>query len=232
MATTVTSTERIKKSAVGGGSSKGKNGRPPRNGNGGNGHGGRGEEAGREFSTAQYRIGMWVALAAIAMMFTALTSAYIVRAAGASDWRPLATPRVLWLSTALIILSSITFELARRALKRRQDSAYSRWLLLTVVLGLGFLAGQFWAWRQLVGQGVYVNTNPHSSFFYLLTGTHGVHLIGGILALDFLLFRTWRKPAGEYSEERRRASADAVALYWHFMDALWVYLFLLLFLWR
>jgi cytochrome c oxidase subunit 3 len=175
---------------------------------------------------------MWVALAAIAMMFTALTSAYIVRAASGDDWRPLALPRILWLSTALIIASSFTFEAARRALRRGLDGAYTRWLLLTVLLGLGFLASQLIAWRQLVAQGIYVATNPHSSFFYLLTGAHGVHLIGGILALDFLLFRTWRKTVGEYAAERRLAAADAVSLYWHFMDGLWVYLFLLLFLWR
>jgi cytochrome c oxidase subunit 3 len=232
---TVTSTERVvKKKGVGGvGPRGGKNGPPPRNGKGFGGGNGRrrGGDAGG-FSPAKYRLGMWVALAAIAMMFTALTSAYIVRAASGDDWRPIAMPRILWLSTALILASSFTFEAARRALKRDRDSVYTRWLLLTVLLGLGFLAAQLIAWRQLVAARIYVATNPHSSFFYLLTGAHAVHLIGGIAALDFLLFRTWRKSVGEYATERRRAAADAVSLYWHFMDGLWVYLFLLLFLWR
>jgi cytochrome c oxidase subunit 3 len=233
---TVTSTERVARKTgkgVGGGPRGGKGGPPPRNGKGfGNGGGpGRGGDS-QGFSPARYRLGMWVALAAIAMMFTALTSAYIVRAASGDDWRPIAMPNILWFSTGLILASSFTFEAARRALKRGQDSIYSRWLLLTVLLGLGFLASQLIAWRQLVSQGVYVATNPHSSFFYLLTGAHGVHLIGGILALDFLLFRTWRKTVGAYTAERRRAAADAVSLYWHFMDGLWLYLFLLLFLWR
>jgi cytochrome c oxidase subunit III len=236
---TVTSTERVvKKTGRGvGGGPGGKNGPLPRNGKGLGGRGGGprrrdGGDSSQEFSPARYRLGMWVALAAIAMMFTALTSAYIVRAASGDDWRSLDPPRVLWLSTALILASSFTFEAARRALKRGHDSAYSRWLLLTVLLGSGFLASQLVAWRQLVAQKIYVATNPHSSFFYLLTGAHGVHLIGGILALDFLLFRTWRKSGGEHAALRRVAAADAVSLYWHFMDGLWLYLFLLLFLWR
>jgi cytochrome c oxidase subunit 3 len=234
---TVTSTERVVKKTgkgVGVGPRGGPGGPPPRNGKGFGGGGGGPRRGGdsQGFSPARYRLGMWVALAAIAMMFTALTSAYIVRAASGDDWRPIALPGILWLSTGLILASSFTFEAARRALKRGKDSAYSRWLLLTVLLGLGFLVSQLIAWRQLVAQGVYVATNPHSSFFYLLTGAHGVHLIGGILALDFLLFRTWRKTVGEYPAERRRAAADAVSLYWHFMDGLWIYLFLLLFLWR
>jgi len=234
---TVTNTERVVKKpgkGVGVGPRGGKGGPPPRNGKGFGGGGGGSRRGGdsQGFSPARYRLGMWVGLAAIAMMFTALTSAYIVRAASGDDWRPLAMPRILWLSTGLILASSFTFEAARRALKRGLDSVYSRWLLLTVLLGLGFLASQLIAWRQLVAQRVYVATNPHSSFFYLLTGAHGVHLIGGILALDFLLFRTWRKTGGAYANERRRAAADAVSLYWHFMDGLWIYLFLLLFLWR
>ncbi|HEY0004432.1 MAG TPA: cytochrome c oxidase subunit 3 [Pyrinomonadaceae bacterium] len=230
----VTSTERLTKKGIGvGGGPKGKNGRPPRNGSGGDGgRGYQGREEPQGFSPARYKIAMWVALASIAMLFTGLTSAYIVRASVGDDWRPLSMPRILWLSTALIILSSLSFELARKALKKQRERAYGGWLLLTVMLGLGFLALQFAAWRQLVSEGIYIASNPHSSFFYLLTGAHGVHLIGGIIALDFLLFRTWRKQKGEFAQEKRLAIADTVALYWHFMDGLWVYLFLLLFLWR
>lgn len=233
---TVTTEQVVKKKGriVGGGGPRGgRGGPPPRNGKG-LGGGGRGPFGGggdsRGFQPARYRLGMWVALAAIAMMFTALTSAYIVRAASGDDWRPLALPRILWLSTALILASSFTFERARRALRKGLDQIYTRWLFVTVLLGLGFLGAQLAAWRQLVAAGVFLATNPHSSFFYLLTGAHAVHLIGGIVALDFLLFRTWRKAVQE--RERRLAAADAVALYWHFMDGLWVYLFLLLFLWR
>lgn len=181
---------------------------------------------------ARYRIGMWVALAAILMMFTSLTSAYIVRAASGTDWRPIAMPRILLLSTALIVISSAAIEAARRKLKAGFESAYRKWLWLTTTLGVGFLVSQLLAWRQLVRQGVYVASNPHSSFFYLLTATHGVHLLGGLLALAYLLVRTRKPSEDDEIREKRQASAGAVTLYWHFMDALWIYLFLLLFYWR
>jgi cytochrome c oxidase subunit 3 len=171
-------------------------------------------------------------LAGVTMMFTALTSAYIVRASSSNDWRPLDAPRLLWLSTALIVAGSLTFEIAKRALKRGKGALYSRWLMLTVLLGLGFLASQFLAWRQLVAQGIYVSSNPHSSFFYVLTGAHALHLLGGILGLDYLLLRSRRRLSEEHGEENRLAIVSSVALYWHFMGGLWIYLFLLLFLWR
>jgi cytochrome c oxidase subunit 3 len=228
----VTSTEKViqpKVGAVGSGPRKlGPNGGPR-----GNGHDGSGRDESESFSSSKYRIGMWVALAGVMMLFTALTSAYIVRASSSNDWRPIATPRLLWLSTALIILSSFTFEVSRRTLKSGNTSAYQRWLLLTVLLGLGFLAAQLMAWRQLVAQGIYLGTNPHGSFFYVLTGTHGLHLLGGILALDYLLLSSRRKNFVEqHGAARRQAIVNAIALYWHFMGGLWIYLFLLLFLWR
>jgi cytochrome c oxidase subunit 3 len=174
---------------------------------------------------------MWVALAAIVMMFTALTSAYIVRAASSNDWQKLPMPRVILLSTVLIVLSSVTFEAARRKLKAGFVAQYSRWLLFTTVLGFAFLVTQLLAWRQLVRQGVYVATNPHSSFFYLLTAAHGVHLFGGLLAMLYLVMRS-RQGDTELQRVKREASADAATLYWHFMDGLWIYIFLLLFFWR
>ena len=235
MDTTVTSTKGLTqpKVALGGGGA-GKAGKAGNGGGGprGNGHDGRRGDESDRYSLSKYRLGMWVALAGVAMMFTALTSAYIVRASTSNDWRPLGMPRLLWLSTALIILSSVTFEVARRTLRRRNVSAYQRWLLLTVLLGLGFLATQLLSWRQLSAQGIYLASNPHSSFFYVLTGTHGIHLLGGILGLDFVLLRSWRKSFDERGTAKRQAVVDAVALYWHFMLGLWIYLFLLLFLWR
>ena len=230
MDTMVTSTKGITQPKVGLGGGPRKVG--PNGGPRGNGHDGKGGDDAERFSPSKYRIGMWVALAGVAMMFTALTSAYIVRASTSNDWRPLAMPRLLWLSTALILVSSFTFEIARRTLKGGNTTAYQRWLLLTVLLGLGFLATQLLAWRQLVAQGIYVGTNPHGSFFYVLTAAHGLHLLGGILGLDYLLLRSRRKSYEEDGASKRQAAVNAVALYWHFMDALWIYLFLLLFLWR
>jgi cytochrome c oxidase subunit 3 len=181
---------------------------------------------------SRYRVGMWVSLASIAMLFTSLTSAYIVRSATSYDWLPIAVPRALFVSTGLLLLSSITLELARQKLKRSFQDSYSRYLLLTVLLGIVFLASQLSAWRQLAKQGVYLVSHPHSSFFYLLTGAHAVHLLGGLLALMFLWLRSRRQLSEPAVVARRQAAADAVTIYWHFMDALWIYLFLLLFLWR
>jgi len=231
MGTMVTSTNKVAQTKIGLGGGKRPAG-PNGGSGGGNGRDGGGDDAFRRFSPSKYRIGMWVALAGVTMMFTALTSAYIVRANSSNDWRPLEAPRLLWLSTALIVASSLTIEIARRALKRGESALYSRWLTLTVLLGLGFLASQLLAWRQLVTQGIYMASNPHSSFFYVLTGAHGLHLLGGILGLDYLLLRSRRSRFEEHGEEKRLAMAGSVALYWHFMDGLWIYLFLLLFLWR
>lgn len=177
----------------------------------------------------RYRIGMWVALAAILMMFTALSSAYIVRAASSSDWQPLTMPRILLLSTALLLISSGTVEIARRQWQSSVNNSHKRWLLVTFALGIAFLTTQLLAWRALVRQGVYVASNPHSSFFYLFTATHGIHLLGGLAALAFALLRS-RAPEGDrLAVAKSQGGADAVALYWHFMDLLWLYLFVLLF---
>ncbi len=230
MATTVTSSERVVETIGLGGRARAG---PGGNGNGfrKNGSGLGGNDEPLRFDVARYRIGMWVALASILMLFTALTSAYIVRAASGNDWRPLVMPKVLWLSTTVILISSATLWIARRALKSQNDAGYSRWLAVTVILGVCFLGCQLLAWRQLVAQGIYMAGNPHSSFFYLLTGAHGVHLLGGVMGLDYLLLRT-RRPADTVAGEiKRMGAADAVSIYWHFMDGLWLWVFALLFFW-
>jgi cytochrome c oxidase subunit 3 len=162
----------------------------------------------------------------------ALTSAYIVRqipalSGGTADWTPLQVPPMLWLNTAALLLSSVTMELARRALKRNEYHRFNRWITITTILGIGFLIGQLIAWRQLTEQGIYVDSHPHSSFFYLLTSLHAVHLMGGVIALGFVTVAALRMRIGM----KKRAAANVTALYWHFMDGLWIYLFLLLFFW-
>lgn len=228
MATTVTGTKPLTKTGFGGGSKSGGpngNGSPKRNGH-------RDAFFDARSAASRYRIGMWVALASILMLFTALSSAYIVRAASANDWQALRMPRVLLLSTALIIVSSITLEFARRKLKSGEQSAHKNLLVITGLLGLGFLGSQLLAWKELARQGIYISSNPHSSFFYLLTATHGVHLLGGLAGLGFLTLRSRLRTDDELAVIKSQAQTDAVSLYWHFMDALWIYLFLLLFLWR
>jgi len=226
MATMVTSTKPARKTSPGGGPKI-----PGPNGNGSKRHDGFRDP---EVQANRYRIGMWVGLASVAMMFTSLSSAYIVRSASSNDWTPLPMPRMLLLSTALILSSSASLEAARRKLKAGLSALYKRWLFVTVILGLAFLGAQLVAWRQLARQGIYLASNPHSSFFYLLTGAHAIHLLGGLLGLTFLWLH-WRRPESAGDETfvaKRKAATDAVTIYWHFMDALWIYLFLLLFLWR
>jgi len=225
MAATV-NTERVIETTVGGG---------PRPGNGfrknGGGRFGRDGEP-LQFSPSRYRIGAWAGIGGIVMLFTALASAYIVRSASGNDWQPIVMPKVLWLSTAVILISSVTMEVSRRALKQQHNSRYSSWLTVTVVLGLGFVATQLIAWRQLWRQGVYMASNPHSSFFYLFTAAHGVHLLGGLVALSCLLLRTRKQRDTVEGELRRIGAADAASIYWHFLDGLWISLFLLLFFWK
>ncbi|MGZ8843635.1 MAG: cytochrome c oxidase subunit 3 [Pyrinomonadaceae bacterium] len=225
MAATVTGADQVIDVSVGGGPR-------PKNGNGFHHNGRGGDEIPFRFSPARYRIGVWVAMASILMLFVALTSAYIVRSASATDWQALAMPKVLWLSTALIMISSVTVEVARRSLKQQRNSGYVLWLAITAILGVGFLGSQIIAWRQLVKQGVYLASNPSNSFFYLFTAAHGLHLLGGLCALGYLLARSSKATAQVDSELRRVGAADAAATYWHFMDVLWIGLFGLLMFWK
>lgn len=137
---------------------------------------------------------------------------------------------MFFLSTGLILASSLTFELGRRSLKSGEESSYTRWLMLTLLLGLAFLGTQFLAWKELRAQGVYLASNPHSSFFYLFTGVHGVHLLGAIFALLYLVLRM--RKSSELNSLRTKASTSVVSRYWHAMDGIWLWLFFLLLVWR
>ena len=219
-----------------GGRGRGGNGRggPGGGGPGGGGPGGEGGGEGpRRFSAERYRLGVLVAIASILMMFTALASALIVRSGlhTTKDWQGGQMPTFVYVSTGLIVLSSLTFMRAKASLRHSEEAGYQLWLTVTLLLGLGFLAAQVLAWRQLVAAGVYLASNPHSSFFYVLTGLHAIHLLGGILALAYLHWFA-RRGAGPEADLKRRALTDVVGIYWHFMDVLWVFLFLLLFFWR
>lgn len=242
MVTTVTdtrerSTGAKQQAGFKGGRPRGGNGsRGPQGGGAGqDGRGDNGDDGGASgWSPDRYRIGMMVGIGSILMMFTALASAYIVRAGlpGSTDWHPIELPRVVWASTALIIISSLTITVAQRHLRRGRDEAYALWLWSTFALGLAFLIAQLAAWRQLAARGIYLASNPHSSFFYVLTGLHGLHLAGGMLGLGFLLWRARAARANLAASAKQLTLTDVVVIYWHFMDALWVFLFLLLFLWR
>jgi cytochrome c oxidase subunit 3 len=191
---------------------------------GGFGGGDRPEHERERVPSRSYVIAMAMALAAIVMLFAAFTSALVVRKGLSFDWVSMPMPRVLWLNTALLLASSLTLELARRALGAHRSEAFARWLYVTTGLGVAFVAGQLLAWRELAAQGVYLATNPSSSFFYVFTAAHGLHLLGGIAALLYLVVRAGPIAAGR----QRRIAVDVTALYWHFMDGLWIYILFLL----
>jgi cytochrome c oxidase subunit 3 len=170
------------------------------------------------------RTGMYLALIGITMMFVAFSSAYVVRAGLSDDWQAIELPRLLWLNTAILLLSSVTIEEVRKSLREGMRTACNRWLLATTVLGAAFLVLQFVAWKQLASHGIYLATNPSSSFFYLLTAAHGLHLFGGVLALLYIDFEALRYRLGP----AKRTLVEVTAIYWHFMDGLWIYILCLL----
>ncbi len=194
------------------------------------------------------RLGLVVALTPVLMLFVSFTSAYIVRQGLPTldphtnqmvrDWIQIKLPTLLLANTVVLLLSTASMELARRQMKREvalspaaslsggllSDEKAMPWLGLTVLLGICFLTGQWLAWRELASRGFYVATSPSSSFLYLLTGTHAIHLLGGVLALLVAGGATLlRRPA-----VTRNILVDVTAWYWHFMALLWVYILCLL----
>jgi cytochrome c oxidase subunit III len=180
-----------------------------------------------DYSPPPSSTGIWVVLFAITMMFAAFTSALIVRKGSSLDWRHFTLPSTLYFNTLLLLASSVTLEISRRRIAafmgglKNQVENPARWLYITLFLGLLFVAGQYVAWRQLSAQGLYLATNPSSSFFYVLTATHALHVLGGLGGLIYVIRKLSKSSL-------RRSTLDATARYWHFMDVLWLYLLLLL----
>lgn len=194
----------------------------------------------------RYRLAVLSGLAGDFVFFAVLVSAFFVRQtqghidasdAFVTDWHPLAAPPILWLNTAILLLSTVTIETARRQLFHEIDimeewlglgrPAVRRaapWLIATILLGGAFLAGQWIAWKQLAQQGLFFSSNPNSHFFYLVTGTHGVHLLIGMIALLFALVAMFRLK----KVELRQIAVDCTAWYWHAMSVFWAFLFILL----
>lgn len=190
-------------------------------------YGGDGGSDGRGASRRASLTGLLVLLAASVMLFAAFTSAFFVRRGLSNDWVNTPLPHILWLNTAVLICSSVVIELARRALHSGHRVAFNGYWTAATVLGALFLGGQYIAWRQLNDAGFYLATNPSSSFFFLLTCVHAVHLLGGISALGYVDVQALRLQLGP----GKRTAVDVSAFFWHFLDAVWVYLMLLFFFW-
>jgi cytochrome c oxidase subunit 3 len=176
-------------------------------------------------SLNRYSTAIAIALVSILMFFMALASAFIVLRRGSAMWVAFHLPPVLWANTVILLASSFTLELARKRLALADSSGFRKLWLLTTGLGFLFVAGQLFAWRQLVAQGVYIASNQASSFFFIFTGAHAVHLLGGVGALLYVSFRKLNKARISLS-----AAAGIASYYWHFMNGLWVFLLALLYL--
>jgi cytochrome c oxidase subunit 3 len=231
----------------------GSGGTPPPTSYGGNG--GRGGDGSPDYGARlrRARLGLAVASVSITMLFVSFTSAYIFRQGLPTfdgrtntytrDWLTANLPvAMLLVNTLLLLLSSVTMELARRQITRQTALApvksipgvslgrerYFPWLGARVLLGLGFLVGQWMAWQELAARGFYLATNPSSSFFYLLTAAHALHLTGGLIVMTYAgTISLLHKPL-----ESRRMVVDITAWYWHFMALLWIYIFALLWFMR
>jgi cytochrome c oxidase subunit 3 len=170
---------------------------------------------------------IFVVMFAVMMMFAAFTSALIVRKGSSQDWQSFTLPSILYFNTLVLIASSLTLEFARRRVSafmggpRSEVERPARWLYITLFLGVLFVAGQYVAWLQLRSEGLYLATNPSSSFFYLLTAVHALHVLGGLGGLLYVIRKLSKSIL-------RRNQLVATARYWHFMGILWLYLLLLL----
>jgi cytochrome c oxidase subunit III len=172
------------------------------------------------------KIGLGVFIAVASALLALFVSAYMMRMHMAEDWRPLPEPRLLWLNTGVLVLSSVALHRARVAARRGRVDELRAGLLAGGVFALAFLAGQLLAWRQLTDEGHLVAANPANAFFYLLTAVHGLHLLGGLVALGRTIARARRGVA----MDRLRLSVDLCATYWHFLLLVWLVLFALLLL--
>ncbi|MDR7419555.1 MAG: cytochrome c oxidase subunit 3 [Armatimonadota bacterium] len=206
---------------------------PPSDADGGDGRRGPwsdGSGAGHAASAAT--IGMWLFVGAVVLLFASFTSTLVVRRAEA-DWRLGPMPSLLWVNTAVLVASSLALEWARGRGRRGDLRRLGTGLAGATALGVVFLTGQWTAWRQLLAGGVSLATGPHSAFFYLLTGTHALHVAGGIAALAYAVWRVRHaarvQAAAGVAPARAPGVVAPVAIYWHFVDVLWWYVLVVLF---
>ena len=178
---------------------------------------------GSEFSLPTATLGLRVLLAVVTVLFSLLVVAYGDRLAVA-DWRPLPEPWLLWLNTVFLILSSVALQWACVGASWHRMDAMKAGLLGGGVFAFAFLAGQVLAWQQLVALGYFAKTNPANAFFYLITGLHGAHLLGGLVAWGWTSAKVWRG----FDIARVRLSVELCTVYWHFLLVVWLVLFALL----
>ncbi len=223
---------------VGGGSGGGGGGNDDDNGGGG---GSDGPDRSRSYAYTESQDDVpdkskfvaWFLLIVVLMTFGGMIGAYIVIATNrAAEWQPFNLPFQVWVSTALIAGSSVTYHLAKVALFADRFKQSRQMLIATTVLGAAFISSQLLVWLALVNRGFYMQGNPYAGFFYILTSAHAVHVLGGIIALGAVLLRTWNDTAFGPELVYRRNLARSIGWYWHFMGGLWIVLLVLLGFWK
>jgi len=182
------------------------------------------EFAGAALAFAPAQVGLWMFLAVVTSLFALLVSAYGMRME-VGDWRPLAMPKILWLNTAVLALSSAAFQWTRVAARHGEAERVKGGLLASGVFAIAFVAGQLLAWQQLYASGQFLASNIASAFFFLLTGLHGLHLLGGLVVWSRSTARMW---GGRAKLADIRMSIELCAVYWHYLLAVWLLLFALL----
>ena len=171
------------------------------------------------------KFALWLGMASIIMMFIAFTSAYIVKQ-GAGNWLEFQMPKIFFISTGVIVLSSIFLETSYRSFVNGKEKIYKYGLLGTFVLGIVFVSLQIEGWNELFSIGIDLKGNPSGSFLYLITGVHAAHVIGGIAALFVAIFHAFTL---KYKvSDQRKHRFGLVLQYWHFIGLLWVYLLVFL----
>ncbi len=175
------------------------------------------------------KFGLWISMASISMMFAAFTSAYVVRQAQ-GDWLEFELPNIFFVSTLVLLVSSVLLHISFRSFKQGKEQRYKLLLVGTLILGFVFLVLQYFGWQSLFEIGVDLRGNPSGSFLYILTGIHALHIIGGIVALAIGVIRAYTR---KYRlTERRVINFELTLHYWHFVDLLWVYLLIFLYISR
>lgn len=167
------------------------------------------------------RVGLAVFLVVVTALFALATSAYLMRMDMGQDWRSLQAPGQLWLNTAVLVLASVCLQAAWSAAKRGNGRALRAGLAAGGACSAAFMGGQYLVWVQLVDAGYYASTNPANAFFYVLTGLHALHLLGGLVAWSGILMKALRGGA----PDELRANVELCAVYWHFLLVIWILLF-------
>ncbi len=173
-----------------------------------------------------------VVLVIVTATFAALIAVFFVRAQKNEFWQHLQVPQILWGTTVVLLASSATLEAARHKLRQNDRQAFFRLTVLTTGLALLFLVGQLVAWFQVLHSGIVLQHNPHSWFIFLFSGLHGMHIVLGLAGLGYLLHRTRLPASGPRYQMKTRAVSSGIAIFWHYLDFLWIVLFGLLAFWR